>query len=266
MKITLFIVALLVVVILLWALGARQIVNKSESNPDENLLTLSEQLLYAIKTEVPTDSVEQLLSGYSLDRLIAGLPNNRVRKLFWINLYNAWYQILAIREKKTQPDIFTTKAIHFKDFSLSLDDVEHGILRKYRWKYSLGYLPQFSPSQNIKKLAVSEIDYRIHFALNCGAKSCPPIAFYKYTDLDEQLDLAARSFLSGETEVDVSKKEIHVTKIMYWFKGDFGGSDGIREILSKYLGKDFTGYKIHFKDYDWTEELKNFTTEAKADD
>lgn len=150
--------------------------------------------------------------------------------------------------------------IRFADASFSLDDIEHGILRKYRWKYSLGYLPQFLPSSRIKKLAVAEIDFRIHFALNCGAKSCPPIAFYQYERIDEQLDIAAQSFLQSETTIDSTKQEIHVTKIMQWFKGDFGGESGIKRIISKYLGTDFSLYKVKFKDYDWSEDLKNFAT------
>ena len=39
-------------------------------------------------------------------------------------------------------------------------------------------------------MAVDVIDFRIHFALNCGAKSCPPIAFYSYDKINDQLDLA----------------------------------------------------------------------------
>lgn len=96
---------------------------------------------------------------------------------------------------KKRPVIFKDKSIHFADAHFSLDEVEHGILRKYRWKYSFGYLPQFLPAMRIKQLAVEAIDFRIHFALNCGAKSCPPIAFYRYDKINDQLDLATQSFL-----------------------------------------------------------------------
>ncbi len=106
------------------------------------------------------------------------------------------------------------------------------------------------PGKIIKQLSVSKIDYRIHFALNCGAKSCPPIAFYEYDFLDKQLETAALSFLSTETEIDSIKKEVKVTKIIQWFKADFGGTKGIKSILSKYLHKDFSEYSVQFKNYD----------------
>ncbi len=117
--------------------------------------------------------------------MIDGLYNDDAIKTFWINIYNAWFQILATREKKKSPEIFTGKLITIADTKFSLDDIEHGILRRYRWKLSRGYLPELFPGRLIKQLAVAKIDYRIHFALNCGAKSCPPIAFYTYFNINK---------------------------------------------------------------------------------
>jgi hypothetical protein len=122
----------------------------------------------------------------------------------------------------------------------------------------MGYLPQFLPSKLIKRLAVSKIDYRIHFTLNCGAKSCPPIAFYKYEDLEKQLTIATKSFLKSETDIDTVGKVLHTSKILQWFKGDFGRKKKIRSLLSKVLNRDFSGYSIKFKDYDWSALLKNY--------
>jgi hypothetical protein len=238
--------------------------SEREATPNNQFISLSEQLLYRVKTETPTDSLELAISKIDMTELIAGLSNDNARKTFWINIYNAWFQILSTREKKTKPEIFTGKLITIAGTKFSLDNIEHGILRKYRWKYSLGYLPQFCPSSTIKQLSVSKIDYRIHFALNCGAKSCPPIAFYKYEHVDDQLEMAASSFITSETEIDEVKKVVKVSKIMQWFKGDFNGNKGIREILAKYLARDFATYKIEFKEYDWNEQLKNFTTENKT--
>jgi hypothetical protein len=229
-----------------------------DDDPDLDIVALSGQLLYAVKTESPTDSFEAALAEISKPKLIASLSNDRARNTFWINIYNAYYQILATREKKTRPEIFTDKAFVVGSLPLSLDDVEHGILRKYRWKLSMGYLPQFWPNRNIKKLAVTKIDYRIHFALNCGAKSCPPIAFYDYDNLEQQLEMATSSFLTQDVEVDEASKTVRVTKLMQWFKSDFGSSRGIKAILQKHLNKDFTHYKIAHKDYDWSADLRNF--------
>ena len=38
--------------------------------------------------------------------------------------------------------------------------------------------PEFSDSDPRHKMALTSLDPRIHFALNCGASSCPPIRIY----------------------------------------------------------------------------------------
>lgn len=231
--------------------------------PDTTLLKLSEDLLYQVKTEEPTHELELRLAEIDMQYLIAGLNKDDAIKAFWINMYNAWYQILAVREKQKKPEIFTGKLIYIAGKKFSLDDIEHGILRKYRWKYSMGYLPKFFPGKLIKQLAVSKIDYRIHFALNCGAKSCPPIAFYTYSNINTQLDLAAKSFLGSETEIDDANKVIKVTKIMDWFRGDFNGKKGIRKIIKQVLQKDVNDYAIKFKIYNWDAALHNFEKDSQ---
>ncbi|CAN5487872.1 hypothetical protein BH09BAC3_BH09BAC3_33000 [soil metagenome] len=263
MKIVLIISVILFLTGAFWKILAIPINKPDGKLPNGSLLNLSSQLLYNVKTDRRIDSVQTALSNYSLMDLQEGLSDDNARKAFWINMYNANYQIFAIHNKKTKDNIYTDKEILFADKEFSLDDIEHGILRKYRWKYGLGYLPQFFPSKSIKQLAVNNVDFRIHFALNCGAKSCPPIAFYQYDLIDEQLDLAARSFLQTETEINSVIREVHVTKIMQWFKGDFGGENGIRAILLRYLNKDFSDYRIVYKDYDWTTDLKNFTDDSQ---
>lgn len=230
----------------------------SHAMPDTSVLKISEDLLYHVKTAVPSEELESTLAGVDMQQLITGLNNDNAIKTFWINMYNAWYQILAVREKLTKPKIFTKKLIPIAGKNFSLDDIEHGILRKYRWKYGMGYLPKFFPGKLIKQLAVSKIDYRIHFALNCGAKSCPPIAFYSYEHINRQLDLATTSFLSTETTFDDAKKLVSLTKIMDWFRGDFNGKKGIRKIIKQVFQKDVNDYTIIFKKYDWDAALHNF--------
>lgn len=231
---------------------------KNSSGPDTLLLHLSEQFLYAVKIEEPTDKLEEQLATLDYNRLKGGLSNDNAIKTFWLNMYNAWFQVLATRKKLKNPEIFKTKQIIIASHKFSLDEIEHGILRKFRWKYSKGYLPSFFPGKTIKQLAVEKIDYRIHFALNCGAKSCPPIAFYSYNSIDRQLDIASKTFLKSETEIDTISRSVSVTKIMDWYSGDFGGKKGILKIVGKTLGKDLKGYKIIYKPYDWDQLLHNF--------
>lgn len=259
MKLLYIIILIILALFVVWRLGAAPINTLTQTAPSEKLLRLSEELLYGVKTETSTDTIEKSLSSLSTADLIHGLSNDKARKAFWINIYNAWYQILAIRYKKTNPSIFTQKIIPIAGHQFSLDDIEHGILRKYRWKLSMGYLPQFFPSKLIKQLAVSTIDNRIHFALNCGATSCPPIAFYKYENIEKQLDIAARSFLMGETSVDTTNKIITTSRILFWFEGDFQGKKGTIRIISKIFEKDFSGYKLAFTKYNWDAHLNNFS-------
>jgi hypothetical protein len=248
---------MLTVLLLLFTFTSLEAEEKSMSENSRTLMALSQDLLYAVKVGESTEEQLQALTAYTVEDVAVALSDDASRKCFWINLYNASFQILAKRGWRN-PEIFKVDALQLKDAAFSLDDMEHGILRRYRWKYSMGYLPRLFPGKDIKALAVQEIDFRIHFALNCGAKSCPPIAFYEVDRLEEQLELATRSFLETDTEIDDAAKTVKVSRIMSWFKADFGGKKGIRAILKKYLPKDAAGYKLQFKDYDWTSVLDNY--------
>lgn len=226
--------------------------------PDSILLRLSEKLLYAVKTEESPELIEKELAGLSYERLRKGLPDDNAIKTFWLNMYNAWYQLLATRYELKNPKIFKTKKIVVAHKKFSLDEIEHGILRKHRWKYSKGYFTSFFPGKIIKQLAVQKIDYRIHFALNCGAKSCPPIAFYNYENIDRQLSLAEKTYLRSDTKIDTVHKKIHVTKLMNWFAADFGGKRGIRKIAGQVFNRNLSSYKIRYKQYNWEKMLHHF--------
>ena len=230
----------------------------SATEPNKALIALSGKLLLSVKSETPTEKIETELAEIKKENLVIGLSNDNARKTFWINIYNAYFQILAVREKKKVPEIFTEKLIKIGETLFSLDDIEHGILRKYRSKFSLGYLPQLFVSKTIKDLCVQEIDYRIHFTLNCGATSCPPIAFYEYDKLEKQLETATSSFLKNDVEIDKTSKSLKISRILFWFKADFGGEAGIKAIVSKYLKSDFSDYSISYKKYDWNQKLKNY--------
>lgn len=223
-----------------------------------NLLLEAQNLILAVRNNQETADLINRLADYTREDLENQLFNDNRRKAFWINIYNAYYQILRTEINLKPPVIFTNRAIRLGGESWSLDDIEHGVLRKYRYKYSLGYFPGLFVPHRIKHLAVEKIDYRIHFALNCGAVSCPPIAIYNDLDLEEQLVSVTQSFLMAETTVDEARKKVAVSRILFWFLKDFGGKRGIREILRQNLKQDFNDYKISFKSYSWTEKLHNF--------
>jgi len=219
----------------------------------------AEELLLAVKMGKDTATLLERMHSFTLKELLDELDNDNKKKAFWINCYNAFYQILRKELKLPKEKIYFEKVIQIAGQEFSLDEIEHGILRRYKFKYALGFISNpFAPTR-IKQLAVNDLDYRIHFALNCGAKSCPPIAFYKSADLDYQLDTATQSFLEGETKYDDANKELHTTALFQWFRFDFGGTKGIREIYKKQMDKDVSGYTIKYNKYSWDELLDNYS-------
>jgi len=223
-----------------------------------HILQLSEKLILQLKMENPFQDIVDNLAELPVDSL-RSLNDDNKKKAFWINLYNAYFLILRKHLQFQKSEIYTSKLITIASQKVSLDDIEHGILRRYRIKKSLGYLPNiFAPSW-IKKLAVAKIDYRIHFALNCGAVSCPPIAFYNSERVEHQLEMATYSFLEGETKIDEENKIISISKLFLWYKGDFGGDSGIRKIIKQYLKIESKGYTLIYSPYNWEEDLFNFS-------
>jgi len=226
--------------------------------PSDNLNQLSERLLLAVKMEQSTEDIIEELAEIQFSQIQIELLNDDFKKAFWINIYNSFYQVLRKVYQIEKPKIFTQKLIFIANTKWSLDDIEHGILRRFRYKYTLGFLPGLFVPDTIKKLAVSKIDYRIHFALNCGAKSCPTIAFYTPDNIEQQLETATLSFLDSETDYLEKKKEIHISRLFLWFLADFGGKKGIRNILKEKLQLKTDGYKLVFKEYSWEEQLDNY--------
>ena len=68
---------------------------------------------------------------------------------------------------------------------MSLDKIEHGIIRKSKIKYIQGYFSKWFPDKFEKLFRMKKLDNRIHFALNCCTKSCPQIRLYTPKDIDK---------------------------------------------------------------------------------
>lgn len=77
------------------------------------------------------------------------------------------------------------------------------------------------------RASLDDAEPRIHFALNFGAASSPPIKAYSAEDIDKQLNISARDFLDSADgcQVDVAKKEVGLSIIFKRYKVDFGGTD-----------------------------------------
>ena len=203
--------------------------------------------------------------SYELQRTdIASLPPNE-RKAFFINCYNALMIHAYVRNGIPTSfwqrfKFFTTTSYMIGGQNYSLDDMEHGILRENK-KSLLAYLQNPITSHDPRAKAILPLDPRIHFALVCGAKGCPPIKHYSSENIDEELDLAARAFIESAFVIDGSK--IYLSKIFYWYKTDFGSSTSqLLDFIFPYLNKEkqeqlkqllgSSSYKIHYLPYDWT--------------
>jgi hypothetical protein len=232
----------------------------SSSNPSH--IRLSQEFLYAVRTGKPAEKYLSAFKQADEANLMEQLTDDRARLAFWLNLYNAYVQIHLKKNLdlyKQRERFYTARIIEFAGRHISLDTIEHGILRRSAFKWSLGYLRNPFPPAFERKYSVSRPDYRIHFALNCGAASCPPIAFYKPEDIGAQLDIAAAAYLSGECVYDEQQNRVTIPKILLWFRGDFGGKSGILQLLRTYeiipAGRTPA---IRYKNYDWTLQLDKY--------
>lgn len=195
-----------------------------------------------------------------------GLLGRDERTAFWINLYNALtvHAIIAFEVEGSvlrKRGFFRRARYEVGEFVLSLDEIEHGILRGNR---ALPYVPSrtFAPGDARLELTIAEPDPRVHFALNCGSRSCPPIAAHGAEGLDEQLDMAARSFLEGGgMEIDAGSGELRLSRLLKWYGADFAGSGGVVAFLRDYVepgeAAGLDGLAVVWMDYDWSLNAKN---------
>jgi len=239
---------------------AAKMVNFKESNND--VVKLSQHFIYAAKTNEDAGVFINQLKNLNYTELISNLKNDEDKKAFWINLYNAYTNASLHKNPglyKNRSSFFKNKNIIVAGKILSLDKIEHGILRRSKIKWSLGYLNKLFAGKKEKQLRVNKLDYRIHFALNCGAKSCPPIAFYNPENLNSQLDIATNAYLKGETVYDKENNFLQLPALLSWFRRDFGGKKKIVTLIKQLqIIPVNSNPGIRFKKYDWSLYLDNY--------
>ena len=188
-----------------------------------------------------------------LDRYLKILENVDPARLprdeqfaFYANAYNAWTIKLiltgypGIDSIKDLGSVFRSpwkkKIVRIDGEVVSLDHVEHEILR-----------PRFG-------------DPRVHFAINCAAKSCPPLRSEPFSGaiLDQQLDDSTRSFINDPKGYRLEDNELYVSRIFKWFSEDF--NDDIYGFFLKYATGDLADeleakagrIVVKYLDYDWS--------------
>jgi hypothetical protein len=215
------------------------------------------RFLERIRKMDPVDGIISELRSLNMKELIEAIPDDASKKAFWTNLYNG-FSFKFIKEDPSHLRSLSRKLAHFNTKKicvagrdLSLNDIEHGMLRKSRIWWGKGYLRRPFPSSFEKIGRVSKLDPRIHFALNCGAVSCPPIQPYHQGTVEEELEHVTKDFLSTEMELD--GKEVRVSSLFKMYKGDFGGKRGILRFLKRRgFIRSTRGKRLYFLPYNWT--------------
>ncbi|MGD1945478.1 MAG: DUF547 domain-containing protein [Croceivirga sp.] len=236
--------------------------NTEIPNTELDLNALSEHFLEKIRNGESTAAIQKQLATLELETLVNNLKTDKQKLAFWVNTYNAYIQVILSKNPElyeNRSSFFSKDQIMIAGTATSFDKIEHGIIRRSQSKLGLGYVKKGFPDRFEKSLRVENPDYRIHFALNCGAKDCPPVSIYTPDNLDVQFSKSTALFLKRSSKYDPAEKEVYVTSLFSWFRGDFGGKDGVKEIL-KDLGiiPSIDEVDLTYKDYDWTLALDNF--------
>ncbi len=200
------------------------------------------------------EAVDRAVVALALTSADVVPADETARRAFWLNVYN----VLAIHAGRGRRskwifnvlEVFRTQ-YEIAGIRLSPDDIEHGLLRD-------GARPptgwgKMRPGDPRRRWSVP-LDPRIHFALHCGAVSCPPLRVYDGARLEQQLELAMESFVAGESSVDPDSGEVWTSRLFDWYAADFGGEAGVRRVLGRVLGIDeahLSRLRIRFCRYDW---------------
>jgi len=177
----------------------------------EKYVTPSGEVRYAeLKSSAADlDSFVRQLAAVSPENRPDLFPTPAARMAYWINAYNAFvihavlraYPLGSVRDMKLGFGLlFFKRALCVAGGKrYSLDDIEHGILRK-----------RFA-------------EPRVHFAVNCASLSCPSIRREPYAAerLEEQLEEAAREFIGKEDNVWMRGDVLFLSKIFDWYGEDF---------------------------------------------
>jgi hypothetical protein len=191
---------------------------------------------------------ESVLDKYLkvLEEIDSKLLSRSDKFAFYINAYNAWTIKLIlsgypdIKSIKDLGSLFKSpwkkKICRIDGKTITLDDIEHNILR-----------PRFK-------------DPRVHFAINCAAKSCPPLRSepYRGGELDKQLDEMTKAFINDLESNHMVDHTLYVSSIFKWFAEDFNKDivgfflKYAKGDLKKQLKANKENIKVKYLDYDWS--------------
>lgn len=221
---------------------------------------LSRAYLRAVRTGGDPAGARAALADLDRTSLDSAVDSRETRLAFWLNVYNAAVQDLLGHDPSLFEDrrsFFGAERLTVAGRDLSLDDVEHGLLRRSRLKLGLGYVPDPFPDAFERRFRVEERDPRVHFGLNCGAAACPPVLAYEPGRLDGDLDAATAAYLDEQVSYEPGgllwDGVVHLPRQFLWYRGDFGGKAGILAFLRRYgLVPEGVRPRLAYREYDWS--------------
>lgn len=229
---------------------------------------LSEEILLTLKNNQDATPLIDQLAAYDPKDLAAALDTRNKKLAFWVNTYNGMVQYLLTRNPAlfdSRESFFGTAAFTVAGKTLSPNEMEHGIIRGGENRLGLGFIPQFFPNKFERTFRIEGGDSRVHFALNCGAADCPPVAIYRPETFDGQVTTRIKSYLQEHSEIKMEGGEetIYTTPLFSWFRGDFRDHGGINSFLIEYeiIDKDQEDIDRKYTSYDWTLKTGIWATE-----
>lgn len=148
----------------------------------------------------------------------ARLTTDAQKLAFWINAYNVqMLQSVVAHPSATNvvegawADVFFKTPFRTAGLALTLDDIEHTLLRRQ------GRTPA------LRALQPARLDPRIHVGLNCAAVSCPALRAEAFTAarLEAQLNAAMRDFTASPSHFRRSGEAFVLSSLLDWFGTDF---------------------------------------------
>ena len=181
-------------------------------------------------------AIQSVVDGIAKENVSAMAKQQQLA--FYINAYNAWilHEALGKYPTKSVKDalftFFTSKRITVAGQQMSFNALEKDTIRS---KFG---------------------EPRVHFALNCASRSCPPLnrTAFSADKLDGQFETLAKGYVNSEHGVkfNAAAKSADLSKIFDWYKDDFKADGGALAFINKRRATPIPAdAKIGYQDYDW---------------
>ena len=242
-----------------------KVLNREPAAPTLGADALAQRILAEAQAIASPEQCARLdqLTGQLRRTDPSSIGSDASRIAFWTNLYNALLlHCLCLKPVRgsilMHLRMFRRIAYDVGGHDYSLDVIEHGLLRRNR-------RPPWRPRRVLRgsdprlAAAPSRSDPRIHFALNCGARSCPPVRVYDADTLDQELAAATRAYLAAETTLDPERGRAVLPRLMRLYRADFGDRAEQLRFVALYL-PDLAAYqraspgrlRVRYGPFDWT--------------